>query len=161
VDPFPLLPTAAESEWRPRLHTLTTATDPNYLMKVGCNALVELRCTLAGPIPEEQQGPLGQPATLRPLWGRIPAEQLDVRALELVLERELNWLAWTLEVVSWAGKRAFEQVSVLVWREAANAQIARVEEVVRCLRKRLRKRGTVRKLAAVLNRLAAQAQLAA
>jgi hypothetical protein len=50
-------------------------------------------------------------------------------------------------------------VSVLVWREAANAQIARVEEVVRCLRKRLRKRGTVRKIAAVLNRLAVQAKL--
>jgi hypothetical protein len=161
VDPFPVLPNEAESEWRPRLHQLTTATDPNYLMKVGCNALVELRCMLAGPIPEEQRGPLGQPATLRPLWGRIPEAELDVRALELVLERELNWLAWTLEVVSWAGQRAFEEVSVLVWREAANAQIARVEEVIQRLRKRLRKRGTVRKLAAVLTRLAAQAKLAA
>jgi hypothetical protein len=149
------LPPAQEGmpagQWAGRWASLTTADDPLYVLRVGLNALLELRLsqelTRSSPsaltltvTPLERETLLSWPTERLLAWLDMESEQL-VRALEAPLPGFPGWAREALE--------EFRQ-QILAKREQ------RLAVLIAALRKRLQKRRAVRQIGELVTRLAWQ-----
>jgi hypothetical protein len=152
--PFPPFQRKRTSgQWEQRLASLTIATDPLYFMQVGINALLELRYDQR--VETSVTGVEGLPGMrlLLPLWGHeaLPTRPGGVLA---VLEREVLGLLTALEVVLVVEGGPFERFVQAVRKRAIAESWERVEQVVCLLRKQVKKRKAVQRMAHLLVHLA-------
>ena len=152
IAPFPTpAPGTPTGEWAARWASLTTADDPLYVLRVGLNAILELRLsqqparlspqalTMTVP-PLEPEALLSWPTERLLAWLDMESALL-LRALETPLPRFPGWAREALE--------EFRQ-QLLGKREQ------RLAALVGVLRKRLQKRRAVRQLGELVTRLAWQ-----
>jgi hypothetical protein len=140
-------------QWLTRYHALTTATEPAEVLHVGLNVLLELRQEQRRAAPVGGLEGLASARLMQPLWTH-PALRETTAGVLAVLEQEIVELVEALEVVPVVQRGPGWELLEAARGRALSAHWERLAEALAVLRKQLRKRGAVRRLAEMLARLA-------
>lgn len=159
VAPLPHIErSATDGAWMQRFAALDTTTDLWYVLLVGINAVIELRKEHWAWMDWEDALPLraGHGLLQRPVPGLWDSPLLPWQAegTLAVLQTEVEQIVRVLEVLRVREPAQLEQQVEEMRQEALRLRLARLEQVVKRLRREMHKRRAVRRVAELLAQFA-------